>query len=60
MQGQDKQTVNVYNAAGKLVARYAAVAGMLDIDVSRWANGVYNITATKGDKTTYTLSVIKN
>ena len=60
MPGTEKQAINVYNEQGQIVTRVASAAGTIEIDVSKWASGVYTMTVIKQDKTTYTLKVIKN
>lgn len=57
--GTAKQTVVVFDARGRQVAKYTSVTGKLDINVSRWTGGVYTVTVIREDKTVYTLKVVK-
>jgi hypothetical protein len=60
MPGTAKHAISVFDASGRLVVHYASFSGTLNIDVSRWATGVYTLSVTNGDKTKYALKVIKN
>ncbi len=59
MPGTEQQDVNIYDASGRLVARYASVTGMLNINAATWAGGTYTVTVIKNEKLVYSLKIIK-
>ena len=57
--GAAKQTLLIYDVAGRKMTEQIVSSGTHELDVKSWSSGIYTLILTQDGKTTYTTKVVK-